>query len=300
MDIGLFEDFAELAREMNFSRAAEKRNTTQPAFSRRIRQLERIIGTPLVLRTTRRVSLTPAGEVLSSRVGQILRLVADAKTEALDAAGAGQRTLNVAATHALSFTFVPSWIMRMAGPGALGRLNMVSDTMRQCLMHLQSGQVSFLISHGGPSGLGNLPERQFRSHVIGRDTLVALCAPDTDGSPLWSICDDTPVPHLAYGEASGLYAILDDHWTRHRRPALRETMTSVLAATNLEMAKKGQGVAFLPQSLAARDMDEGRLVRAADATWDVPVDIVICRPRSRMTDHCEAFWRLTTESSPPY
>lgn len=45
MDLGLLEDFLELARELNFSRAAEKRNTTQPAFSRRIRALEEAVET---------------------------------------------------------------------------------------------------------------------------------------------------------------------------------------------------------------------------------------------------------------
>lgn len=48
MDLALLEDFLELAREMNFSRAAENRNLTQPAFSRRIRTLESAIQTPLL------------------------------------------------------------------------------------------------------------------------------------------------------------------------------------------------------------------------------------------------------------
>ncbi|HEY5789464.1 MAG TPA: LysR family transcriptional regulator, partial [Gammaproteobacteria bacterium] len=40
MEFKLLEDFVCLARTGNFSRAAEERNVTQPAFSRRIRQLE--------------------------------------------------------------------------------------------------------------------------------------------------------------------------------------------------------------------------------------------------------------------
>ncbi len=73
MDLALLEDFLELARELNFSRAAEKRNMTQPAFSRRIRTLESAIQTPLIQRTTRHVSLTPAGKAFHPRAEAVVR-----------------------------------------------------------------------------------------------------------------------------------------------------------------------------------------------------------------------------------
>jgi len=52
MDIMWLEDFIKLADEGNFSRAAEARNLTQPAFSRRIRALEDWVGATLVDRDT--------------------------------------------------------------------------------------------------------------------------------------------------------------------------------------------------------------------------------------------------------
>jgi hypothetical protein len=56
MDIMWLEDFIKLADEGNFSRAAEARNLTQPAFSRRIRALEEWVGATLVDRDTIRFS----------------------------------------------------------------------------------------------------------------------------------------------------------------------------------------------------------------------------------------------------
>ena len=62
MELIWLEDYLALSETLNFSRAAEARHVTQPAFSRRIRALEGWIGAPLFTRTTHGVALTPAGE----------------------------------------------------------------------------------------------------------------------------------------------------------------------------------------------------------------------------------------------
>lgn len=297
MDTTLFDDFLELARELNFSRAAEKRNMTQPAFSRRIKNLEEAVQTPLILRTTRQVSLTPAGKAFLPRAEAIVRILSDARAEALEAAGQAQRILNLAATHALSYTFVPKWLMQVGGPAEIGALNMVSDTHRQCVRLLQNGDVNFFISHRSPESADDLPQKQFRCHPIGSDRLVPLCAADPDGRPIWTLASGAAdIPFIAYAVASGLHAILEAHWAQHGRPNITPTMNSVLAATNLEMAKEGQGVAYLPHSLAEGDIERGKLVRAGGEAMDVPVQLVIYRPRSRMSPQCETFWSNVTRS----
>ncbi|WP_371747084.1 LysR family transcriptional regulator [Mycolicibacterium sp. YH-1] len=53
-----------VADERSFTRAAARLNMAQPPLSQQIRKLEREIGAPLFVRTTRSVSLTHAGEVL--------------------------------------------------------------------------------------------------------------------------------------------------------------------------------------------------------------------------------------------
>ena len=298
MDTTLLEDFLELARELNFSRAAQNRNVTQPAFSRRMKALEDAIQTPLISRTTRQVTLTSAGKAFQPRAEAIVRMISNARLEALSAAGRAQRSLNLAATHALSYTFVPRWLMQVAGPEDVGTLNMVSDTHRQCVRIMQIGDVNFFICHKNPTSTLDLPDRQFLCHPIGSDRLVPLCAPDANGQSRWTLGPGlADVPFISYSNASGLHAILEAHWASHGRPSIESTMNSVLASTNLEMAKAGRGVAFLPLSLAESDINDGQLVRAGDEELDIPVQVVIYRPRSRMSQHCEAFWRNVISKS---
>src|SRR3954452_11318470 len=70
-----------LAEERNFTRAAAREHIAQPALSQQIRRMEEQGGVALVERTTRRVALTSAGELLVGRARRILREVDSARAE---------------------------------------------------------------------------------------------------------------------------------------------------------------------------------------------------------------------------
>jgi len=70
--------FVAVAEELNFSRAAERLHLSQPALSDAIRKLEAELGFPLLRRTSRRVSLTPAGETLLDESREVLARLEEA------------------------------------------------------------------------------------------------------------------------------------------------------------------------------------------------------------------------------
>jgi DNA-binding transcriptional LysR family regulator len=74
--------FLAVAEALNFRRAAERLGVAQPALSRSVRQLEEHLGFALFERSTRRVALTPAGELLYREGAVALRRLSGACTRA--------------------------------------------------------------------------------------------------------------------------------------------------------------------------------------------------------------------------
>lgn len=74
MDFRSLQYFVTVAEELNFTRAAEKLQMSQPPLSNSIHQLEEELGVQLFVRGKRHLTLTEAGELLLRRSHQILRL----------------------------------------------------------------------------------------------------------------------------------------------------------------------------------------------------------------------------------
>ena len=72
MELRQLEAFVVLAKELHFARTADRLHMAPPTLSDLIRRLEIELGTPLLVRTTRRVALTPAGAEFRPRANSIL------------------------------------------------------------------------------------------------------------------------------------------------------------------------------------------------------------------------------------
>jgi DNA-binding transcriptional LysR family regulator len=300
MDTIWLEDFLALVDHANFSRAAEYRNVTQPAFSRRIRMLEEWVGATLVDRNSHQITLTPAGERFQPVADEILRRLFLGKEEAREAAQTEISTLRFASTHALSLTFFPAWLRSIEAESSIGAINLVADNMQGCEHIMLQGQADFLLCHHHPSAPTKLDPQGFRSVTLGQDVLVPVSMPDPQKQPLHALpgSEDRPVPFLAYSATSGLGRILAGCHAIDGQPVWLDTVfTSHVAIVLKTMARNGRGIAWSPLSLVEEDLRLGLLVRAGGTSWDIPVEIRLFRPRSRQNQAAEGFWSRITAIS---
>jgi DNA-binding transcriptional LysR family regulator len=107
MELRLLRYFAAVADTCHFGRAAQQLHIAQPALSQAIRQLEAELGTALFVRTTRQVSLTPAGEFLHREAQRVLGAVEDSVRGVRQIAAGRLGLVRVGFTGTAAFTVLP-------------------------------------------------------------------------------------------------------------------------------------------------------------------------------------------------
>ncbi len=293
MNLSWLDDFQALADSGNFSRAAESRHMTQPAFSRRIRALEAWLGTPLFDRSGHPVTLTDAGQWLRGTSRQVLERVARLPEEARAVADGSAATLRFAATHALSLSFLPGWLRGLEARVAVGAVEIISDVATRCETLLEQGRVQFLLCHAHDEVPARLNPADFDAVDVGTDRLLPVSAPDSRGRPQHKLsapgARSGRVPLLAYGTESGLgRAVRALHGASLAGADV--VVTAHLATVLRSLALEGRGLAFLPASLIAADLEAGHLVPAGSAAWEIALKLRLYRRRGPLSDRAEAFW----------
>lgn len=303
MEINWLHDFLAVASSRSFSRAAEQRNSSQPALSRRIQALETWTGTPLFDRTTHTVSLTAAGEAFRVTAEDVVRRLAAGRLEAQEQARGASNALKFASTNALSLTFFPDWLRRIETElSFVPNVQFVANHMQACEQMLLAGEVHFLLCHHHPAVATALTPSHFRSLHIGNDVLIPASVPASSRNrkPRFMLpgTPDAPVPFLSYRPESGMGKILETvRSTSPLRAHLQPTFNSHLAKLLVTMVQDGRGLAWLPQSLIADQLKSGDLVFAGGPEWQIPIEIHVFRPKPRLAPAAETFWQCVKESA---
>lgn len=289
------EDFLALASSGNFSRAAEERHMTQPAFSRRIRALEEWIGADLFNRSTQPATLTDTGNWFESVAKDMLTRAARIPGEARAFNEANSNTLRIASTHALSFTFMPSWLRSLESKITIGQVQLVSDVMQRCEALLLESQVQFLLTHSHSNVEGALDKEKYPFAVVGKDTLIPVSAPNKAGNPQFTLDKATaknPIRLLSYSQESGIGRIVNEmHNKLTDSLPTQNIFTAHLASVLRTMALDARGIAWLPETLIAEDVANGKLVEAAPHNWCIEMEIRLYRDKATMSKAGELFWR---------
>ena len=302
MDLSWLKDFIALGSIGGFSRAAEARGMTQPAFSRRIRALEEWLGVVLVNRDSHQVRLTPAGTRFLDIADATLRDLELGRREVRELADASRASLRLVATHALSVTFFPRWTRALqTRAGREFSVQLTADHMVAAEQLMTRGEAQFLLCHHHPLAVTTLGSRDFASIRLGEDRLVPVSAPEDRGvgpkHPLPGAADD-PVSYLQFGMESGLGRIVTavlppGAIAGHLSPAFTSHAVMVLAA----MARDGRGMAWLPLSLVEAELADGSVVAAGDDTWEIPIEVRLYRPSARQSPVAEAFWTAAADAA---
>lgn len=237
-----FTIFVEVCRFLNFSQAAEALNTTQPAVSLAVKELESHYGVALFERMNRRVYLTPAGEALLATAQDVLR----GFQEAEETLGQGRPlALRVGA----NVSFGEAGLAQI-----LGRFRQEHPQVRLRALVANSDKIQSLLAEnqldvGIVDGLG-VSER-LRAQPLYQEDLVLAAAPGRFPAPA-TVEELAALPLLLREPGSGLRSSVDRVFSQQGlapQPLLESTSTSALA----QAAKAGLGVAILPEALAQRE-----------------------------------------------
>ena len=306
LDLEWLEDFLALAETGNFSRAAEARAIAQPAFSRHIRALEDWVGVELFDRSAHPAALTSAGKRFLPLLEGVLANLEAARIKARAAHDLAAASLRFAATHVLSLTFFPRWLVGMEARLRLGPIQTMSDSSQACEDLMLQRRVQFVLCHGHAQVPGRLDEAQYPMCRLADDRLLPVSAPQPGGAagqPMHALGQQAPVPVLAYSEASGLGRIMRARMRGVFADGADGPVAVVFTAHHAvllkTLAQEGRGVAWLPESLIADELRAGTLVAAGGADWNVPVQIRLYRQRAEMSPVAESLWELAVAQVAP-
>ena len=299
MESKWLEDFLSLVETGNFSKSAEIRHVTQPAFSRRIKSLEFWIGAELVDRNSFPITMTPAGRAFRGIAEETLRMLYSARDEIRDGHNAHKSSLNIASLHSLAICFFPKWLTEIKP--ILGNINIKikARDLSECMQALTEGSSDFFLSFGHPKVPVLLDSTDYPHVVISKDRLVPVSKLNEKGKPIhkWPGTNKKPATILAYTPGSMLAKIVEQIWQLNDMPEHNVVYENSMAEALKGMAEEGHGIAWLPLSNIQNEIDSGKLGFAINVdlpknrTWATELEVRLYRLKAKSRKSVENVWK---------
>ena len=248
IELRLWRQFAAVAQDLHFGRAAARLHMTQPPLTQAIAQLERRLGVRLFDRTKRSVALTAAGAALLPQALDLLGRAQSLPAQARAAAAGEVGRLRLAFVSTVGFALLPQWVQAFRALHPKVELDLVEATGDVQLGALARRDIDagFMLHSPGfaPPGLNHLR--------LARDALV-LAIPSGHA--------------LAQGRVPALGRVLDEPlviFPRRILPSLHDAIFGVYHAagrtplvaqeaiqmqTIVNLVSAGLGVAWVPESV---------------------------------------------------
>ncbi|MCY4460205.1 MAG: LysR substrate-binding domain-containing protein [Albidovulum sp.] len=300
MNYSWFRDLGHLAKTGNFSQAAQLSNVSQPTLSRRVQAIEAWMGVCLVDRAKQPVRLTPAGSQILEAGQQALARLETERSQIREAQSLPDKYVVTFGTqHSIGWRFYPSWLKSFEdayGP-IISRLR--ADDLPNCMLDLKNGDVDFVIAyHSAGTGIGagdqgsKVGDIAENSIVIGKDRLIPVCKPRSDGEPLFSFdASIHELPFLRFGDEAPIGRHIEPLLkSKNLNARLRTVYENSMAGALRIRARDGAGLAWLPRSLVEPDLVYGILVRTGDSEWEVDLEIRLHRNKEHANHLTRSIW----------
>jgi DNA-binding transcriptional LysR family regulator len=252
VDFKSLETFLWVVTLGSFRAAGDKLNTTQPAISQRIAQLEREVGVKLLNRDHRVASPTPSGRQLMVYAEKLIGLRAEMMAAVSDrSAMRGVMRLGVAET------IVHTWLSRLiksvndAYPNLSLEIEVDITPNLSARLLAQEIELAFML---GPLSGSNVHNRELCDYPIGFLASPSLGLGD---GPL-TVRDLATFPIITFPRKTQPYEIVRSLFNRPDLPPIRLHASASLA-TVIHMAIEGLGIAVIPTAIVENELADGQL-----------------------------------------
>src|ERR1700735_106182 len=252
VDFKSIETFLWVVTLGSFRGAGQRLNTTQPAISQRIAQLEREMGVKLLNRDHRVVSPTPSGRQLMLYAEKLISLRAEMMAEVGDRS-AMRGVLRLAVAEPIVHTWLPQLIksVNTAHPNLSLEIEVDITPDLSTRLLAQEIDLAFLV---GPLSASGVRNRVLCDYPIG-----ILASPSLGlGNKTLKVQDLAKFPIITFPRRSQPYEIVRSLFNRPDLPPIRLHASASLA-TVIHMAVEGLGIAVIPTAIVGAELANGRL-----------------------------------------
>ena len=245
MDINyeLYKVFYHVAATLSFSEASRQLYISQSAVSQSIKTLEKKLGQPLFVRSTKRVTLTPAGEVLLKHIEPAMSLIRRGENQLLDTTGLAAGQLHIGASDTICRYFLVPFLQQFHRRFPEVLIRVTNATSLSCVALLEQGKIDLAVTNFPNS---NLNPSYIQKTVSGfTDVFVASPACfDLRGREV-SFAELKNYPILMLDKNCTTSQFLHSQFLQHHL----ELIPQVELSSNdllIDLARIGLGIAFVP------------------------------------------------------
>lgn len=301
MELKWLEDYLALAKHGSFSKAAEARFVTQPAFSRRIRSLENWLGVSLVDRSNYPTGFTKAGLEFIDQANA-LKTQIYASRENLHTLVSNQAAMVLMSQHSLAASFLPGWLHNIEPLIGNSLLKINAGNLHDSLESFLAGIGDFLFCFSSPDMLKELSRDDIENIQVGTDKLIPVTAIKSNGQPAYSAQQEESIRLLSYPKESFFGRLIKRECMPQLKngPKLHKVCENSLAEGLKSLVEKSYGVAWLPQCMVEKELSNGSMA-ILNAPF-APIDLQIMLYRFKQenmdpagSDITNEFWKHLSE-----